>query len=315
MLTIHHSNEQDLEPCILTIGFFDGVHGGHRFLIEQVKETARSKHLKSGVVTFVKHPRQVMNQSYCPQLLNNTDEKQTLLAQSGIDYLIWLDFTPDMAALSAYEFMSELKTKYHAQALVIGYDHRFGHNRSEGFEDYRRYGKELGIEVIQAAAYINKEGVEISSSLIRSSLQNGDVSKATEYLGYPYSLSGKVVDGYKQGRLLGFPTANLQVDDANRLIPADGVYAVYTETAGRTYMGMLNIGHRPTIGNGPTRSIEVHLLDLHTDLYGQTLRISFIQRLRAEIHFNNREELKVQLQQDAEEVRKLLCSTPLTPTN
>lgn len=298
-------------PSVATIGFFDGVHRGHRYLIEQVREAAAARGLASSVITFPMHPRKVMQSDYHPELLTTCDEKVTLLAQTGIDSCIMLDFTPEVARLSAKEFMSILKERYRIQALVIGHDHRFGHNRSEGFEDYVRYGKALGMEILLARAYTYKREVAetevtISSSVIRRLLQEGNVSEAAEYLGYDFFLEGTVVGGYHVGRKIGFPTANLRVTDPDKMIPADGVYAVHVFLEGKKYGGMLSIGYRPTLDNGPDRSIEVHIFHFNADIYSQPMRISFVRRTRPELKFNSMDELIERLHLDEAEIKGIL---------
>lgn len=298
-------------PSVATIGFFDGVHRGHRYLIEQVREAAAARGLASSVITFPMHPRKVMQSDYHPELLTTCDEKVTLLAQTGIDSCIMLDFTPEVARLSAKEFMSILKEQYRIQALVIGHDHRFGHNRSEGFEDYVRYGKALGMEILLARAYTYKRElaeteVTISSSVIRRLLQEGNVSEAAEYLGYDFFLEGTVVGGYHVGRKIGFPTANLRVTDPDKMIPADGVYAVHVFLEGKKYGGMLSIGYRPTLDNGPDRSIEVHIFHFNADIYNQPMRISFVRRTRPELKFNSMDELIERLHLDEAEIKAIL---------
>jgi len=300
------------EPCVATIGFFDGVHAGHRYLIQQVKEIAAAKGLRSALVTFPVHPRKVMNVEYRPELLTTPEEKISLLADIGVDCLM-LDFTPEISRLTAREFMTQLlKERYQVKYLVIGYDHRFGHNRSEGFEDYVRYGKEIGIEVIRAKAYTsnieigNEPNIPVSSSLIRKLLHEGEVSLAAHCLKYEYFLDGIVVGGYQVGRKIGFPTANLRVDDPDKLIPADGVYAVWVTFDGKTYMGMLNIGVRPTIDNGPNRTIEVNILHFHSDIYDKFIRLTFVKRTRPELKFSSIDELITQLHKDAEETETIL---------
>lgn len=303
------------EPCVATIGFFDGVHAGHRYLIRQVKEIATAKGLRSALVTFPVHPRKVMNDDYRPELLTTPEEKINLLAGIGVDYCLMLDFTPEISRLTAREFMTQvLKERFQVECLVIGYDHRFGHNRSEGFEDYVRYGKEIGIEVIQAKAYTSpvemKDGqsVTVSSSLIRKLLHKGDVDLAARCLGYEYFLDGTVVGGYQVGRKIGFPTANLSVDDPDKLVPADGVYAVWVTFDGKTYMGMLNIGVRPTIGNGPDRTIEVNILHFHSNIYDKFIRLTFVKRTRPELKYSSIDELIIQLHKDAEETEAILLA-------
>lgn len=303
------------EPCAATIGFFDGVHAGHRYLIEQVKEIAAAKGLRSALVTFPVHPRKVMNAAYRPELLTTPEEKISLLSALGVDYCLMLDFTPQVSRLTAREFMSQLlKGRYQVKCLIIGYDHRFGHNRSEGFEDYVRYGKEIGIEVIRARAYTSDVEIEterhvpVSSSLIRRLLHEGEVDIAARCLKYEYFLDGTVVDGYQVGRKIGFPTANLRVDDPDKLIPADGVYAVRVTFDGKTYGGMLNIGIRPTIDNGPNRTIEVHIFHFHSDIYNKFIRITFVKRTRPELKFAGIDELIAQLHKDAEETKAILLA-------
>ena len=301
----------DIRPNVATIGFFDGVHRGHRYLIEQVRAVAAGRGLASSVVTFPVHPRKVMQADYHPKLLTTCDEKVSLLAKTGVDYCMMFDFTPEIARLSAREFMSILKERYQIQALVVGYDHRFGHNRSDGFEDYVRYGCELGMEVILARAYsYRKEASEtegtVSSSVIRSLLQKGNVSDAAEYLGYDFFLDGTVVGGYQVGRKIGFPTANLRVSDSDKLIPADGVYAVHVHLEGVRYGGMLSIGYRPTLANGADRSIEVHIFNFNADIYNSPIRVSFVRYMRPELKFGTVEQLVARIRRDEEEIKEVL---------
>ena len=292
-------------PTVATIGFFDGMHLGHRFLINQVKVAASQTGWKSSVITFPVHPRQVIQSEFQPQLLSSPEEKIELLDTTGIDNCILLPFTRELSMLTAREFMQLLYEKYHVRMLVIGYDHRFGHNRAETFEDYCRYGQELGIHVMQATAYTQEQD-KVSSSAIRRALLAGDVSTAKKYLGYNYFLEGTVVDGYKVGRKIGFPTANLQVDFPNKLIPSVGVYAVSVYVNGQKYKGMLNIGHRPTINNGNDLSIEVHILDFQGDIYHQKIRIELVDFLRPEMKFNSIDELISQMQKDKESATQSL---------
>ena len=299
-------------PAVATIGFFDGVHRGHRYLIEQVCEAAAERGLASAVVTFPIHPRRVMQSDFHPQLLTTCDEKVRLLERAGIDACIMMDFTPQLAALSARQFMALLKEQYRIEALVIGYDHRFGHNRAEGFAEYAAYGRELGMEVLPARAYyLNRSegqgaGSDVSSSGIRRLLQAGDVKAAAQALGYRYFLQGRVVGGYRVGHRIGFPTANLCVNNPDKLIPADGVYAVWADVDGHRYGGMLCIGTRPTLANGSDRSIEVHLFDFQADIYERPLTLSFVQRTRDEQKFASVDLLVAQLHRDECEIRALL---------
>ena len=298
------------QACVATIGFFDGVHRGHRFLIRQLTRYAVGHDLASLLVTFRTHPRQVMQAAYQPQLLTTDDEKCGQLATTGADYCLTLDFTTALAALSARRFMAEiLKEKLSVKVLVIGYDHRFGHDRSEGFAEYVEYGRELGMEVVRADAFAMSE-VNVSSSMVRACLVEGEVGIAARCLTRPYEITGRVVHGFHVGHELGFPTANIQVEDSQKLIPKNGVYAVWVKgkIGGEEHVwgGMLNIGLRPTMENGENRTIEVHLLDFAGDLYGCRLTLSFVRRLRDERKFRNKGELVHQLREDEAMVRMIL---------
>ena len=295
------------EPCVATIGFFDGVHAGHRYLIQQVKEIAAAKGLRSALVTFPVHPRKVMNVEYRPELLTTPEEKISLLADIGVDYCLMLDFTPEISRLTAREFMTQLlKERYQVKYLVIGYDHRFGHNRAEGFEEYVKYGKDLGIEIIHAPEFVTDLG-PVSSSIIRKYLLQGDVCTANRLLSYPYTLHGNVVKGFQVGRKIGFPTANLNIDYPDKLIPANGVYAVRIGIPdGKHYGGMLNIGHRPTLNRPNDYSIEVNIFDFSEDLYGKTLSVELIEYVRTEKTFADIKALQSQLVKDKETIRKIL---------
>ena len=305
MNIIRDTHPQALPPTVATIGFFDGVHLGHRYLINQVKMAASLNGWCSSIITFPVHPRQVIQSDYQPSLLSSPEEKVELLGTTGIDNCILLPFTRELSQLTAWEFMQLLYDKYKVRMLVIGYDHRFGHNRAETFEDYCRYGRELGIHIMQATAYTQEQD-KVSSSAIRRALLSGEVSTATKYLGYNYFMQGTVVSGYQVGRKIGFPTANLQVDFPNKLIPAIGVYAVRASVNGQSYRGMLNIGHRPTLNNGTDLSIEVHILDFEGDIYHQPMRIEFVDFLRSEAKFHSIDELVLQIQKDKEAALQVL---------
>ena len=289
-------------PCVATIGFFDGVHLGHRFLLEQVKEIANREGIHSAIITFTAHPRQTLQSDFCPQLLSTLDEKVQLLEMTDTDSCILLPFTKDLSLLSAKEFMQLLHNTYNVQILVIGYDHRFGHNRMETFEDYIRYGEELGMQIIQANAYTQGKS-KISSSSIRCLLYEGDVTTASHYLGYLYRISGIVTEGYKIGRKIGFPTANISIDSPYKLIPAKGVYSVNVQICNQIYKGMLNIGHRPTLNNGTDLSIEVHIFNFSEDIYHQEIQIEFLQFIRPEIKFSSIEELTKQIEKDMQVIQ------------
>ena len=264
MRKIVYSNDmhEAMRPCVATIGFFDVVHRGHQFLVGQLTQLARQEVLESTVITFDKHPREVVNDGYVPELLNSLEEKMIRLSLTDADNCVILPFDEQMAALSAREFMETiLVNKLNVRKLLIGYDNRFGHDRTEGFADYVRYGRELGVEVTQWEPLL-MDGAGVSSSAVRRLVSKGDVEGAEKLLGYPYTLVGTVVEGFQKGRQLGFPTANLQLMCAHKLLPAPGVYAVRVRVEHSMEMkrGIMNIGTRPTF-NGHSLALEVHILD------------------------------------------------------
>lgn len=298
---------QPIPACVATIGCFDGVHRGHRYLIEQVCDEARVQEMVSALITFPVHPRQVMQSEFRPQWLTSLEQKKELLANTPADYCIMLPFTKELSLLSARDFMRILAERYHIRTLVIGYDHRFGHNRSEGFDDYCHYGKEMGMDVICAKA-LTEDGISISSSLIRRLLKDGQTAQANHYLGYNYFIDGTVVTGAQVGRTLGFPTANLCPLCPEKLIPHVGVYAAIAHMNGTDFPAMLNIGHRPTIDNGANLSIEAHIIGFSGDLYGKKLRIELIDYLRPEQKFEDRKQLTIQLTKDRQRVLQVLSN-------
>jgi riboflavin kinase/FMN adenylyltransferase len=291
---------------VATIGFFDGVHLGHRYLLRQVTEAAAERGLLSAAVTFPVHPRQVLHPDFTPELLTTYEEKVAALHSCDIHHIITLRFTPELAALSACEFMKLLHDDYAVDVLLIGHDHRFGHNRTEGFDDYVRYGKELGMEVLLASAqYSTDERATISSSLIRTHLHQGDVTTAEEMLGYRYSIEGTVEGGYHVGHTIGYPTANLKPSSLYKLIPADGVYAAYVTIFGVTYEGMLYIGKRPTLENGENRSIEMNIFRFDHDIYRKPIRITFVRYVRGDRKFADTAQLVAQLEADEERIHHI----------
>ena len=295
---------------VATIGMFDGVHLGHQFVLHHVVETAREQGLQSMAITF----DQTMHRD---QVLTPLDAKRLLLSKTGVDRIEVLQFTEELRQMTAREFMQQvLKERLDVKILLTGYDNRFGHNREEGFDDYVRYGKEIGIEVRclpPAPSYGMGmgEGATVSSSYIRRLLAEGHVGKAFEGLGYPYTILGRVEHGEHVGTQLGFPTANLVLVDNKQLVPAAGAYAVKVrmEHSVEWKHGMMNIGMRPTF-DGHKRTLEVHVFRLNEDLYGQQLLVSFIERLREEQRFENVESLISQLQQDAVLAEQILNQDP-----
>ena len=280
---------------VATIGMFDGVHRGHQFVLQHVADEARQRGLQSMAITFDKSG---------PQTLTPLDQKRLLLTKTGIDRIEVLTFNEALKQMTAREFMEqELRDRLGVKVLLTGYDNRFGHNRIEGFEDYVRYGRELGIEVLQ----LPQEG-EISSSIIRQLVIDGDIHKANELLGNPYTILGSVEHGEHIGTKLGYPTANLVLVDKCQMIPAAGVYAVKIrmENSVEWKHGMMNIGTRPTF-DGQHQTLEVNVFRLKENLYGQQLQVAFVERLRGEQRFDSIEALKTQLQQDAIEAERILA--------
>lgn len=295
--------------AVATVGFFDGVHSGHRYLIDRLKAVARENNCMSMIITFDKHPRQVLNSDYKPMLLSTLDEKLNLLSQTGIDCCVVLPFTADMADLSAHDFMKTiLSERLSVATLMIGYDNRFGHRREDGYEQYVAYGKELGISVIDSDSFSYGNG-SVSSSMVRRFISAGDVERAAECLGRPYSLSGMVVHGEAKGRTIGFPTANIVPADADKLIPDGGVYAVLVSLDDSSTMlnGMMNIGSRPTF-DGKMQTLEVHIFDFDGDIYKHSLRVFFIKKIRNERCFSSPDELAKQLETDEKVCRLQLLS-------
>ncbi len=297
----------DLRPCVATIGFFDGVHRGHQFLIANVMEEARRRGLASLVITFDRHPRQVLNQAYQPQLLTTLERKLQLISLTGVDNVAVLRFSKEMASLTAREFMGQvLAERLNVKVLVIGYDNRFGHDRTEGFDDYVAYGRELGMQVVQAQSY-TLDNMKVSSSLVRSFLEGGEVEMAAHCLNRPFELCGKVKKGFQEGRKLGFPTANLDLGNGGQLIPKEGVYAVWASVDGhsRPLPAMMDIGSRPTFG-GSRLSLEVNIIGFHGNLYDKSVKVQFVSRVRDNRKFDSVDSLAEQLRKDQELVMKKL---------
>lgn len=288
-----------------TIGFFDGVHVGHRFLLSKLKEEAKKRGKKTLVISFDVHPKTVLSTNYLPPLLTTNEEKIALIEEEGIDACILLHFNKEMANLTAYEFLDRIITKQlGVDVLLIGYNHRFGKNREEGFESYVEYGKQLGIDVLSVEAY-NNDQTHISSSVVRRLLLNGLIEEANTMLSRPYKLTGKVIRGQQLGQQIGFPTANLSIPDKRKLIPEGGVYAVQVKFKNEVFKGMLNIGKRPTVSRGSRTSIEVHILNFDKDIYNENLDIFFLKKIRNEIKFKSIDDLVLQLNKDKQWVNNL----------
>ncbi|PBN45823.1 bifunctional riboflavin kinase/FAD synthetase [Capnocytophaga sputigena] len=294
------------QPTVLTIGTFDGVHLGHQKIVERVVTTARQEGLLATVFTFFPHPRMVVQHDKGLKLIHTLEEKKQLLQQLGVDLLVVQPFNEAFAQLTAEEFVSTILVEHlNVKKVIIGYDHRFGRNRTANIDDMRLFGKKYGFAVEEISVQEVDE-VSVSSTKIREALNKGDVTTAEHYLGTPYSLTGRVVHGLKLGRTLGYPTANIQVTEEYKLIPKDGVYAVYSYIDGRKVYGMMSIGKNPTIERKGA-SIEVYFFDFNGDLYDQKLTIEFVQYLREEQKFATIDLLKKQLQDDETAARKAIA--------
>lgn len=296
-----------IEPCVQTIGFFDGVHCGHRYLLKQVTNEAARQNLKSMVVTFKQHPRNVLHPEVRLPLLTTLPEKLRLIEQCGIDYVALLDFTPQLAQTDAFLYMKQiLRDKLHGKSLVIGYDHHFGKRDGKGFLEYQKYGNELGINVVQALPLPTLHCPCASSTAIRNTLADGDIKTANTILGRPYSISGTVTHGQALGRTIGFPTANITPDSTDKLIPKPGVYATSVTIGDTNHRGMLYIGTRPSVNNCSELRIEVNLLDFNEEIYNMHICANFLSRIRDEKHFDSLDQLRAQLAKDRELVATLI---------
>lgn len=311
MKTIFLNKRLEKVPgSVATIGVFDGVHLGHQLVISKVLEQARQRGLVSTVITFDRSPREVLDPLFRPQLLTTLEEKSDIIASLGVDQLVVLPFTREMASLSAWDFMQQvLSDQLHVKVLFTGYDNRFGHDRTEGFDDYVRYGEQLGMQVLRGdVELMDGGGLAVSSSEIRRLLADeGRVELMPRYLTRRYVLKGKVMPGEHIGHKIGYPTANLEPEGTGKLIPAAGVYAVWAKLEGEQSprAAMMNIGMRPTF-DGHRQTLEVNILGFDGDLYGQTVCITFVKRLREERKFESPEALVQQLREDKEQVTKLL---------
>lgn len=293
---------------VAATGFFDGVHLGHRIILDKVRSVACEKGQQSAVITFWPHPRSVLQQDADRlRLLTSLEEKKSLLRSYGIEDVIVLPFDRKFSSLSAKDFIQKyLIDRTEVSTLVLGYDHRLGHDTFKSVSDLAAIVRECGIEPVVCGRYVTPEGAAVSSTAIRKALENCEVEKAGWMLGYDYSLSGVVVSGNRIGRTIGFPTANMELYDPLKAVPGNGVYQVDVLVQGDRYKGVCNIGVRPTVGQGGSRVIETHILDFNEDIYGLDIRISFIRHIRSERKFGSLEDLKLRLQEDVMSVRDRL---------
>ncbi|MEL7588867.1 MAG: bifunctional riboflavin kinase/FAD synthetase [Prolixibacteraceae bacterium] len=296
-----------VEKPVVTIGSFDGVHLGHLKIIRRLREIAGETGGESVVFTFFPHPRLILFPGEKNlRLLTTLDEKISLLEKAGVEHLVIYPFTEAFSQLSYNEFIRDILVRQlKIKTLVVGYDHKFGKNREGSFEILRELSSVYNFSVEKLDVLL-MDHINVSSTKIRNALQNGDLEKANQYLGYAFRLHGHVIEGQKLGRRIQFPTANIQASDPYKIIPAYGVYAVYVNAGGNSYRGMMNIGTRPTVSNADNRSIEVHLIGFEGDLYNQPVEIEFIRKIREERKFGSVEELRAQLEKDKQTVLELL---------
>lgn len=295
-----------LTNAVVTSGTFDGVHLGHQKILNRLNEVASENRGESVVITFYPHPRSVISpDNQTVNLLSTLDEKIELLEKNGVNHLVIIPFTREFSELSSEDFIQKiLIDTIGTKTLVIGFDHRFGKNREGGFDYLKANKSRYGFEIEEISRH-DLENVGISSSKIRKALLQGDVPTADHFLGRNYSISGVIVKGKQLGRTIGFPTANIQVREIAKLIPADGVYAVKVYYRTEEFGGMLNIGNRPTV-DGTFKTIEVNIFDFEREIYGENLTVEFIQKIRNEQKFNGLDELKAQISRDKLTCREIL---------
>lgn len=298
-MKIFHSTQdfKSNKKTIVTIGTFDGVHIGHKKIIAKIVKNSKSENLESLVLTFFPHPRMVLNENSDIKLLNTIDEKSELLAKNGIQNLVIQNFNTNFSELTAEKFVAEVLVKQlNIQKIIIGHDHRFGKNRSANIDDLIIFGKKYKFDVEQISVK-EIDDVAISSTKIRNAILEGKITLANKYLGYNYQISGKIIKGKQLGRTIGFPTANIELEENYKLIPKFGVYIVQSTIENKTVFGIMNIGLKPTFDE-KTVTIEVHFLDFDADLYDKKITVSIIEFIREEQKFENIEALKIQIQKD-----------------
>ena len=307
MKVYYNFENYHVQKPVVTVGVFDGVHKGHIAILDRVKHSAQEVQGDTVIVTFWPHPRLVLNQDVSIKLINTIDEKLQLFEKFGVQHIVIIPFTEEFSKISSQQFIEDiLVNKLKVNHLIIGFNHHFGKAREGNFELMNEYSKQFGFTLEKLDAQM-VENEKVSSTLIRTSLNNGDIITANKYLGYDYMITGKVVKGKKIGRTIGFPTANILVNQDYKLVPKTGVYAVEVEVSGKRYPGMLNVGYNPTIDPARTKlNIEAHLLNFSGDLYEMDITLLFKQRIRDEIKFEGLDQLKKQLNSDKAEVLKIL---------
>lgn len=290
-------NYSSKTPSVITIGTFDGVHIGHRKIINQLTTISSTDNLVSILLSFFPHPKMVLQSNNEIKLINTINEKQDLLSALNLDFLIIKEFTKEFSRLSALEFVRDiLVNKLNAKHIIIGYDHHFGRNRTANIQQLREFGELYDFTVTEILAQ-DIDNIAISSTKIRKALNNGDIKLANNYLGYNYFFNGTVIHGNNIGQTISFPTANIKIDESYKLVPKNGVYIVKSFIDNKCVFGMMNIGTNPTF-NRKNQSIEIHFLDFNKNIYNQSLSVEMISRIRSEKKFSSVENLKKQLELD-----------------
>ena len=294
----------------VTVGTFDGVHLGHQKIISKLVETAKANGSAPTLLTFDPHPRKVVQPNSSVDLIQTLEERAETLAHLGLKHMVIHPFTKAFSQLSAAEYVKEfLVDMLNIDQIIIGYNHRFGKNRTASVEDLKRFGEIYDFKVMQISAE-EIDTISISSTKIRAALAEGDVVTAHTFLGHPFTLSGTVVKGEQRGRTIGFPTANIAVNHPDKIIPKNGVYAVRVQLQNKERLGMMNIGTNPTV-NGENRSIEVHIFDWSASIYNQPIQVSLIERIRDELKFDSLETLQKQLEKDKAVILTAYNTLPL----
>ncbi len=304
-------SKEDNKGKVCVIGMFDGVHAGHRFLLRKAVEKACALHTSSMVITFANHPMSVICRERVPKYLCTLQQRVKMIKECGIDTVVTLDFDENVRQMTAAEFLNFIGKHYHVEHLIMGYDHGFGSDGLKNTDDYVNAAKNSGIKIERAEKFtIDSTDVAVSSSSVRQALASGDVSLASKLLSYPYTLEGRVIEGRHLGSKIGFPTANIDVDDIEKksiMIPCDGVYGCKADIDGIEYTAMTNVGENPTVSDNKICKIEVHIIDFTGDLYGKNIKISFVEKLRDEQKFKSIDELRVALERDCRQVKEMFA--------
>ena len=300
-------NSNSATPAVLTIGTFDGVHLGHKKIIKKLVESAKRRKLRSCILTFFPHPRNFLSKSNDLKMINTIKEKKEILDELGVDELIIQEFNDEFSNLNANEFIKHLLKFCEIKEIIVGFNHKFGKDREAGIDELKIYGKKYGFDVCEIDAFdINQ--INISSTKIRNAIGAGEVELCNEYLGYNFSIDGNIVKGKSIGKKIGFPTANIRVEENYKILPKNGVYFVSCKIRNIQKFGMMNIGFNPTFGNKKL-TIEVNIFDFEQDVYGENVRVEFIKFIRNEIKFQNIDELIKQIKIDRETCKSYMNST------